>query len=471
MDPSEYAAPVFHGVENGGRGRLMSMFETSEGAKVRRALGPRGRWMHAMCYAQEDVYMFGGLVRVDNNMSASVHVFDAAERKWSGVNPPHIPVDPQVHEAPISPHIRARYIPIDSDMREPPSDLSINGALLSSSLPNDELWRFDIASQTWEFITKRGRVPDARFGHSLVGYKNRLFLFGGQTDDQELRSDLWSFDLTKASWKRIFKDNTVMLPRQGQAMVVLKDTLYLFGGANVGEVLFDTLHQVDLKSKKVSIVKASGPKPCARWMNTLNRVSDASFVLFGGLNQRGQPLNDVWVFDVAKSAWAEIKATNAPIARSQHASAVVDKKLYIWSGVNHDILLHDFWTLDLNMDTPHKDTSSTASSTMTPAWNPEMVYRHIPRASQGSQMVLIPPPLMKDPKVQVRSQDVDPLPSSAASFRQGITFRPGVKDTFRKQPYFTSYLVLFGGQEEPVSVHAPHLDRTRQPALHSTPKE
>jgi len=43
----------------------------------------------------------------------------------------------------------------------------------------DDIWRFDIGLRTWGEV-KAGEVkPEPRNGHSLIGYKGKLVLFGG----------------------------------------------------------------------------------------------------------------------------------------------------------------------------------------------------------------------------------------------------------------------------------------------------
>lgn len=47
-----------------------------------------------------------------------------------------------------------------------------------------DLWRLDLHSHKWEQLrVKKG--PSSRSGHRMVGYRNKLLLFGGFHDDDK----------------------------------------------------------------------------------------------------------------------------------------------------------------------------------------------------------------------------------------------------------------------------------------------
>lgn len=76
-------------------------------------------------------------------------------------------------------------------------------------------------------------------------------------------------------------------------------------------------------------------------------------ILFGGRNQEGRRLNDVWSLDTEAFAWGRVPTMGAvPPARHSAASAFHNGKLIIFGGSGTNTRLNDVWSLDVGVDTP-----------------------------------------------------------------------------------------------------------------------
>ncbi|EYB88721.1 hypothetical protein Y032_0242g3414 [Ancylostoma ceylanicum] len=94
---------------------------------------------------------------------------------------------------------------------------------------------YNITSRTWTPIAVEGKLkPPARFDHTLVRYKTKLFMFGGVIDRRNITSALWSFDLHSREWKKEGGDNTdLMVPPlsvAGHTAHVIGSEMYIFFG-------------------------------------------------------------------------------------------------------------------------------------------------------------------------------------------------------------------------------------------------
>lgn len=58
-------------------------------------------------------------------------------------------------------------------------------------------------------------------------------------------------------------------------------------------------------------------------------------ILFGGSNAIGAPLSDIYIFDVAKSAWTQGPDGGSGYARSSHACAMSGDALIVWGGFSN----------------------------------------------------------------------------------------------------------------------------------------
>jgi len=93
-----------------------------------------------------------------------------------------------------------------------PSTVSVNGEMLSEE--------------------SSGACPCVRASSSSAIYQDKLYVFGGQDDDNNKLDDLWEFDTTAKSWKQIdLPENTYRpMPRSGHTAVVHGTKMYVFGG-------------------------------------------------------------------------------------------------------------------------------------------------------------------------------------------------------------------------------------------------
>ena len=74
--------------------------------------------------------------------------------------------------------------------------------------------------------------PKVRASHSNVIHDNKLYVFGGQDDDNNKLGDLWTFDLNSKQWSEIGDDVGGFKPiaRSGHTAVVWGQKMYIFGG-------------------------------------------------------------------------------------------------------------------------------------------------------------------------------------------------------------------------------------------------
>lgn len=110
-----------------------------------------------------------------------------------------------------------------------------------------------------------------------------------------------------------------------------------------------------------SQISAANPPP-ARYDHTLTLdTANNRLVLFGG-RDGSKSLGDTWIFDLASSAWREVKASPAPEARFGHAAAFdpKSKRVLLFAGQGSGFF-NDVWAFDAAKGTWQKlDAKGTA---------------------------------------------------------------------------------------------------------------
>ena len=195
----------------------------------------------------------------------------------------------------------------------------------------------------------------ARSSASLLRLGPRLVVLGGSLlgSGQGSMDAFWATD-DRMEWHRqVFADGDCPPARDGHACIV-NDTRYGCA-ACMQIVLCRGGAMISPATPKVPVA-ALGPQAAGAHL-------PCRLVLFGGRNQEGRRLNDVWSLDTAAWAWERVPTIGAvPPQRSGAAAACHHGRLVIVGGRGNESALYDTWVLDLLSAQPAwKQVTTTGS--------------------------------------------------------------------------------------------------------------
>jgi len=74
--------------------------------------------------------------------------------------------------------------------------------------------------------------PTKRASMSVGVHEQKMYVFGGQENDNKKLNDLWCFDLQSGSWSQVDQSGADYkpTPRSGHSTIVYGDKMYIFGG-------------------------------------------------------------------------------------------------------------------------------------------------------------------------------------------------------------------------------------------------
>jgi len=189
----------------------------------------------------------------------------------------------------------------------------------------NDLWAFDLSTETWAQISAQGTPPLPRMVGAMVydPTGHRLILFGGNTSSSgmayEAQSDLWTFDLTTETWQvmqatgqgpvdRLFATAIWDDARQRMVLTGGADNSAFFNDAQYFEDLW-VLDLSDALPKWMRVDDPSAPHPDGRFWGTLmlDEARDR-YLLFGGHDDTNLGnRNDLWAYDPSKASWELIQ--------------------------------------------------------------------------------------------------------------------------------------------------------------------
>lgn len=197
-------------------------------------------------------------------------------------------------------------------------------------------------------MTSLGRSPSIEFDHNWGDSAECLTL------------DFGPFE-TVHKWKRMPScDEFVGARRSKHTIIAYKDDLYVFGGDN-GKRMLNDLLRFDVKEKSWGRAFSTGTPPAPRYHHSAVML-DGSMFIFGGYtgdihsNSNLTNKNDLFEYKFATGQWVEWRFEGRrPVARAAHGAAMYDNKLWIFAGYDGNARLNDMWTVSLLGDSriPH----------------------------------------------------------------------------------------------------------------------
>ena len=222
-----------------------------------------------------------------------------------------------------------------------------------------DVWTFDVATESWQSLPVEGAGPTARFSHNAVhdAHGGQLLIWSGRMLDASgstLLNDVWAFDLITNSWTNLATTTTVPVARYGTAAVFDPDTgtLVTFAGfTTLGR--FDDTWRFDPLQRLWQDVTATSPQPGERCLHAAAYDSQRRrMIMFGG--QRGNAaLDDAWALDLSTDLWTALPPAPETGGRKFPAVAYDPKgdRFLVFGGERTDGTRGgDLWALDLQRE-------------------------------------------------------------------------------------------------------------------------
>lgn len=220
---------------------------------------------------------------------------------------------------------------------------------------------------TWSILSTQ-YTPKGRVGHSITPFKKQIILFGGwshysaRLQMRRCFKKLYVLYLEgESNWQRFRGEGRIPKSRRYHCMSALGSTMLVYGGVDTHSKVLSSLYALDMDTYRWMKLKPSNT-PGPRSNTTLTAVFHPSligrydfslfampklridqilphsgFYLFGGLDAKAQPTNDLWILGLFESGlmWNKVEASGTPpIPRSDHTAVMISGYLAIFGGRN-----------------------------------------------------------------------------------------------------------------------------------------
>ncbi|CAG9320027.1 unnamed protein product [Blepharisma stoltei] len=225
-------------------------------------------------------------------------------------------------------------------LRDSYSFISVNSSLfifagynMTSGNLND-LAQFSVSGFpiTYDCLSELYTGPSARSHHVMQVIEGNIYIFGGDAKGSKL-NDLWVFDPETEVWEILFPDGDVPTPRSHHSSGAQGNVMYIFGGIDQSGVLLNDLYQFDATSNVWKVIKSSNLNlPSARY-STCAVYSIPILYIFGGMTTAGVS-NELWSYNCGLNTFSLI-SSDAPY-RLYYPRCAVDTSATTFFVLNGD---------------------------------------------------------------------------------------------------------------------------------------
>ena len=108
--------------------------------------------------------------------------------------------------------------------------------------PLDDIWAFDFAANTWTELTPEERPAGRMFTAQVYDpFHHRVLLIGGNLGEQVRTNEVWAFELRSNTWQVLNPQGTPPPERDGAVAVLVESEgrVVVFGGGGSGVTLYN----------------------------------------------------------------------------------------------------------------------------------------------------------------------------------------------------------------------------------------
>jgi Galactose oxidase, central domain len=214
-----------------------------------------------------------------------------------------------------------------------------------------DVWAYEPAVAAWRVLEEEGAGPAARYGAggAFDPATTSLYVTHGFTDQGRF-DDTWAFNVSLPGWLEVSPAEGERPLRRCLLRSVFDaggNRIFLFGGQSNEVPFLGDLWAFDLGGGGWTQIDTPGPSP--RQLYSMTLVSEGEALLFGGRTEAGDN-NELWLLDLASATWTQLTAEGeAPSPRRGHDATwlTASNSMLLFGGQSVDDL-NDLWLLEFS---------------------------------------------------------------------------------------------------------------------------
>ena len=185
-----------------------------------------------------------------------------------------------------------------------------------------------------------GFKPNSRVDFSITKFGNKIYLFGGVSS--KIYNELWAYNIDTNKWdKIIYDEKEEPIPRKGHTSVLIKNTIFIFGGESTKDATYEDLVTYNIILNKFYYPKISKKRKINQRKGHIMIGTNQTFLIQGGIDIRTSTLeNSAYIYNIIDNYWERLDYRGKPLPyRAYHCCTMVS------SYMNHTLSAYTFYSL------------------------------------------------------------------------------------------------------------------------------
>lgn len=211
---------------------------------------------------------------------------------------------------------------------------------------DNNMWVYDTTTDKWTKLNSAGVLPETRYYFAMEAINGKIYIFGGNktagTTTSVLMGDTWMFDPNNGlngTWTKLSPIGSPSA-RAGIKSIMYNNKMYIFGGGSTETWVFDP--NQDSQGTWTSLV--GGAKVSTYYSNVA--LIKNSVYIYGGRNgiSGGALTSKLWKYNLDNNTVIELKPANPVGNRAGASVAVYNNMMYMFDGA----YINDIWKYNPN---------------------------------------------------------------------------------------------------------------------------
>lgn len=217
-----------------------------------------------------------------------------------------------------------------------------------------ELWKFNFASKTWFNLQTSGTMPSEVASHAAVLVDNFILAYGGTGvpfgNSSSNSTHLCNLDTLE--WCTLTTTGDKPQRLYGQAIALHNGKMYVIGGTTGFDYTM-SVHCLDFHTKvwtRLDNLKKQNYVPLPRYRHEIVVLDNTIFVFGGGTAMDCFDFEKIPTFSLTDNTWSKVSTTTTsvyPEARLCHGSVQIENDVYICGGHDGRTIFSDIWKINL----------------------------------------------------------------------------------------------------------------------------
>lgn len=216
----------------------------------------------------------------------------------------------------------------------------------NGNVPLKDFWRYNIAKNTWDQLIGDGDSPGCLQEHTMVGYRDTLYVFGGEVGfSNGVETPLWMYNIKDNKWRKFIAPKGVVTPkgRRSHTATVFQDSMYIYGGYQDLRGSTSELWAFHFASETWHLVSQGGAVDGAPPRHRHSAIlHDNAVWIFGGMTDL-QERSDFWRFDFVSRRWRPVKSKPGPGCIHSHCAVKFLSVMIVFGGERDGQVLNEMW--------------------------------------------------------------------------------------------------------------------------------